>query len=190
MNLNTVGTMHPHEIGLSQTIQSNNCSADKWRGLKGGTRPPGGLVRCAQEKNAPGLPVVALAKSGGRIPPDSTPRKRRSMPSCRRGFTPRSKTHDGNAALKSGHKAPPTAEFLPVTGKTRFAAEAASFRLSEEEWRECGEIGVNLECAGAPQLGVVMCTGRHAVKIQAGILGGRQVEGRIADHRGRTGIGV
>ena len=63
------------------------------------------------------------------LPQNSTPRKQHSMPLCRRGFTPRAWTHEGNALFESGHKAPPTAEFLPVTGKTRFAAEAALSRL-------------------------------------------------------------
>ena len=56
----------PMEAGFflsDLAIQSNNRSADKGRGLKGGARPPdfakastdkpGGLVRCALEKTRP-----------------------------------------------------------------------------------------------------------------------------------------
>ena len=42
---------------------------------------------------------------------------------------PRSWTHKRQAVFESGHKAPPTDEFLPVMDKTRFAAEAACSRL-------------------------------------------------------------
>src|ERR1035437_9826387 len=46
------------------------------------------------------------------------------------GIMPRSWTHEGNAVFESGHKAPPTADFLPVMGKTRFVTAAEWFRLS------------------------------------------------------------
>ena len=48
---------------------------------------------------------------------------------------PRFWTHEGNAVIESGHKAPPTAAFLPVTGKTRFAAEAGWLPPSPRLWR-------------------------------------------------------
>ena len=48
-------------FGLAVSMQSNNCSTDELRGLKGGTRPPGGLVRCAQEKRARSRPPNSTA---------------------------------------------------------------------------------------------------------------------------------
>ncbi len=51
------------------------------------------------------------------------------MPSCRRGFTPRSWALKEKSVFESGHKAPPTARSLPVTGKKCFAVDDGSIRL-------------------------------------------------------------
>ena len=62
------------------------------------------------------------------------------MPSCRRGFTPRFWTREGNAVFDRGIKLPPTAALLLVAGKTRFAVETECSRLSCNRLRWSGPV--------------------------------------------------